>query len=45
MAGDALIEIGGRFQRISELVQDMNGCKQIPEGAIHKEKQIGEVCI
>lgn len=44
MAGKELIEVGGNTERISEIVQDLSGFKQIPEDALTVERKIGEVC-
>ena len=43
MSGKELIEVGGTPLRISEIVQDLSGFKQIQEDALSIEGKIGEV--
>jgi hypothetical protein len=43
MSGRELIEVGGSPERISEIVQDLSGFKQIHEDSLTIERKIGEV--
>ena len=44
MANKAVVNVGGRLEKISDCVQDKLGFKQISDEALSVDKKLKEVC-